>query len=99
LIRDGAAIVDSADDIVAELGLAAVPTAAATARSTGGPASRHPAIRNPVIKVMEPGAPYDLDALAAASGLNTARLLTVILELELTGLVQRVDGGRFMRPA
>jgi DNA processing protein len=91
LIRDGAAIVESADHVLAELGLE---------RAASRGARQHvSASRNPVMRAMEPGAPYDLDALASVSGLDAARLLTLILELELQGLVRRVEGGRFMRPA
>jgi len=47
---------------------------------------------------MDRGQPYDLDALAAATGLDMPKLLPRIVELELSGQVRRVDGGRFMRP-
>jgi predicted Rossmann fold nucleotide-binding protein DprA/Smf involved in DNA uptake len=48
---------------------------------------------------MEPGQPYDLDALAEVSGLASTRLLPRLLDLELRGLVRRVGGGRFLRPS
>jgi predicted Rossmann fold nucleotide-binding protein DprA/Smf involved in DNA uptake len=35
--------------------------------------------------------------LSARSGLEGARLLPRLLDLELRGLVRRVGGGRFMR--
>ncbi len=41
--------------------------------------------------------PYDLDELAGRSGMDRIKLLQRLLELELTGAVQRVDGGRFVR--
>jgi predicted Rossmann fold nucleotide-binding protein DprA/Smf involved in DNA uptake len=43
--------------------------------------------------------PYDLDALAAGSGLDASRLLPRLIELELAGLVRRQGGGRFVRPS
>jgi predicted Rossmann fold nucleotide-binding protein DprA/Smf involved in DNA uptake len=46
---------------------------------------------------MDAGHPYDLDALSAASGLDVARLLPRISELELRGAVRRLEGGRFIR--
>jgi hypothetical protein len=46
---------------------------------------------------MEPGQAYDLDALSHASGLDSARLLPRLLDLELRQLVGRAGGGRFMR--
>jgi predicted Rossmann fold nucleotide-binding protein DprA/Smf involved in DNA uptake len=48
---------------------------------------------------MAAGHLYDLDALAGACGLEMARLLPRLSELELRGLVRRVEGGRFMRSA
>jgi DNA processing protein len=90
LIRDGAAIVECADDILIELGLAqgdVAPTAAAGARTMTDPVLRH----------MDAGHAYDLDALAEATGLAVPRLLPRILEFELAGRIRRVEGGRFIR--
>jgi len=90
LIRDGAAIVECADDVLTELGLA-----------PDGAVHRDgavlPAIRDPVLRHMDTGHAYDLDALAEATGLDVPRLLPRILEFELAGRIRRVDGGRFMR--
>jgi predicted Rossmann fold nucleotide-binding protein DprA/Smf involved in DNA uptake len=47
---------------------------------------------------MEAGTIYDLDGLAGLSGLPTNRLLPRLLDLELRGLVRRLEGGRFVRP-
>lgn len=94
LIRDGAKIVECADDIVEELGCAgagsARPDVAATAADAG-------ASRDPLLRLMEAGQTYDLDGLARASGVDGVRLLPRLLELELHGLVRRAGGGRFMR--
>lgn len=95
LIRDGAKIVEGADDIVEELGwppLAPGPGARAVTESAH-------ASRDPLLRVMRAGEPYDLDGLAAATGLTGVRLLPRLLELELSGLVERVGDGRFVRPA
>jgi DNA processing protein len=96
LIRDGAKIVECADDILAELGL-----------DRGGPpvasgsvsAERAVVSADPVLRGMDVGQPYDLDALASATGLDVPRLLPRLVELELDGRVRRVEGGCFMRPA
>jgi predicted Rossmann fold nucleotide-binding protein DprA/Smf involved in DNA uptake len=46
---------------------------------------------------MQEGEPYDLDGLAGLSGVDGVRLLPRLLDLELAGLVRRIEGGRFMR--
>jgi hypothetical protein len=47
---------------------------------------------------MDPGEAYDLDSLAAMSGVAGVELLPRLLDLELHGVLRRVAGGRFMRP-
>jgi DNA processing protein len=93
LIRDGATIVESAEDVMTALGLT-VTAAAAPARGTAG----HSALStDPVLAGMDAGEPYDLDALAAASGLDAPRLIPRLIDLELKGLLRRIGGGRFVR--
>jgi predicted Rossmann fold nucleotide-binding protein DprA/Smf involved in DNA uptake len=46
---------------------------------------------------MDAGQAYDVDGLAALSGLDSVKLLTRLIDLELQGQVRRVGGGRFMR--
>jgi DNA processing protein len=86
LLRDGAKIVEDADDIVEELRLPA---------SQSGAAGR-PAL-DPVLAILPPGEPCDLDEISERSGLSTPRLLPRLFELELRGLVRRAGGGRFVR--
>jgi DNA processing protein len=93
LIRDGAKIVECADDIVEELGLAA-----AVGPRPAGPAGPAAVDTDPLLRLMRVGEPYDLDALAACAGVDGVRLLPRLLELELEGRIARVEGGRFMRP-
>lgn len=96
LIRDGAKIVERADDILEELGL--VP-----AGSSGDPGDPTPLVPtscgDAILAVMDPGRTYDLDDLSLNSGLDGVRLLPRLLDLELRGLVRRLGGGRFMRLA
>lgn len=89
LIRDGAALVERADDIVEELGWA---------RRAGDDGPAAPASGDALLRVMQGGQPYDLDGLADLSGVDGVRLLPRLLALELAGLVRRLEGGRFMRP-
>ncbi|MBI3047851.1 MAG: DNA-protecting protein DprA [Acidobacteria bacterium] len=95
LIRDGAKIVECADDIVDDLGWAAAPAAPAATASTDSPVTGS---GDPLLQLMRAGEAYDLDGLARSAGVAAARLLPRLLELELQGLVQRIEGGRFMRP-
>ena len=87
LLRDGAKIVESADDILEELGMS----------RRGEPARAAASAEDPVLARLTPGEPLDLDALAERSGLAPARLLPRLFALELEGLVRRVGGGRFVR--
>ncbi len=91
LLKDGAKIVESVDDILSELPL----VVAAGSEPGGGPGPT--ATDDPVLGRMEPGEPYDLEALTALTGLDSSRLLPRLLALELTGSVRRAGGGRFVR--
>jgi DNA processing protein len=92
LLRDGAKIVETADDILEELGLGSVGHPAARQLGAGlSPSS------GPLLACLPLGEACDLDILAARSGLSPARLLPWLLELELMGLVRRAGAGRFVR--
>jgi len=94
LLRDGAKIVECADDIVRELGWCRESDA-----TQGNHITRcHQAISgDPLILQMSAGQPYDVDELTALSGLEPKRLLPRLLDLELRGFVRRAGGGRFLR--
>jgi predicted Rossmann fold nucleotide-binding protein DprA/Smf involved in DNA uptake len=79
---------------VAELGfgLPAKNDAEAEASGNGSTSSE-----DPVLTRMDAACAYDLDELAGACGLETPRLLTHLADLELRGLIRRVEGGRFIR--
>jgi DNA processing protein len=88
LLRDGAKIVESSDDILEELGMAPGPPQAC-ARATEA--------ADPVLASLGPGEACDLDVIAERSGLQPSRLLPRLFDLELQGKVRRVGGGRFVR--
>jgi len=85
LLRDGAKIVESADDILEELGLPSPRT-----RRGNEP-------EDPVLAGLPAGESCDLDVIAERTGLASSRLLPRLFELELAGLIRRVGGGRFAR--
>jgi DNA processing protein len=93
LLRDGAKIVESSDDIFEELGLPRRETTTGAATGAAGPAVS----RDPILECLVPGELLDLDAIAERSGLSPARLLPRLFELEVSGLLSRASGGRFMR--
>jgi DNA processing protein len=95
LLRDGATIVESADDILKDLGCAVVSGPAAVRRVSGSP---HEASGDPLIHGMAPGQAYGVDELAALSGLGLSRLLPRLLDLELRGFLRRAGNGHFLRP-
>lgn len=112
LLRDGATIVESAADILDALGWSDPAGRRSPHCELGGHCEgdrdvvgrsvtgrRSATCTDPVLGRMTPGQGYDLDALAAASGMDVTRLLPYMMDLELTGRVRRLDGGRFVRPA
>jgi DNA processing protein len=94
LIRDGAKIVECADDIVMELGLRPAGDCSIGVNSSG---CKVKGSVDSLLSKMEAGVAYDLDALADACGLAPARLLPRLSDLELNGRLRRAEGGRFIR--
>jgi DNA processing protein len=89
LLRDGAKIVETADDIVEELGLGSRPAATGSAAAA--------AEDDPILGCLLPAEPCEIEAIAERSGLPTPTLLTRLFQLEIAGLVGRSAGGRFVR--
>ena len=88
LLRDGAKIVESADDILEELGLFVHPCA---------PPAAGVSPSDSLLACLPAGEPCDLDTISQRSGLDSAKLLPRLFELELQGFVRRAGGGRFVR--
>jgi DNA processing protein len=97
LLRDGAKIVETADDILEELGMPGWPPLESDQH---GRASKHEGIGHPddpILRCLGAGEPCDLDALVDGTGLPVSRLLPRLLELELQGFIVRAGGGWFVR--
>ena len=96
LLRDGACLVQSARDVLDGLGWGA----GAPAGGPRGPAT--PAAPGPdgpgLLACLTPGEELDVDTLAARTGLEPADLLAELTRLEIAGVLERVAGGRFVRP-
>jgi DNA processing protein len=95
LIRQGAKLVETAQDILEELKLPLALSSAAAqpiGAKLGLPAS-------PTGQLLDALGfdPVSLDALAARTGFDTATLQVQLLELELAGQVARLPGGLFQR--
>jgi DNA processing protein len=96
LIRQGAKLVESAQDILEEL----PGTTESSERTTFTPAENPeaPESRDSLLDAMGFD-PVGLDALQARTGLDTARLQSRLMTLELDGTVARLPGGLFQRIA
>lgn len=98
LIREGAKLVESVQDVLEELKLDSSTTASSTARSAddarAGP-DVTPAQRN-VLDALGHD-PVDIDTLCTRSGRDAGELTALLMELELAQHVERLPGNRYQR--
>ena len=97
LIRNGARLVETADDILEELApllghMAATDTGAETAGQA--PGSGPSGEQNELLDIMGHD-PVSLDELSRLSGLTIDQLSSMLLILELEGRVEKLSGGRY----
>jgi DNA processing protein len=99
LIRQGAKLVENAQDVLEELQLAPQQQVHLFADALGlDEMTRHDNTDHPLLTHMG-FAPVSLDALQARCGLGTATLQAQLLTLELNGVVGRLPGGLFQQLA
>jgi len=95
LLRDGATLVESADDVLRALS-GAMPwleaTAAATARQPAGSEDE-----DPVLAALDVDEPRYVDDLVSRTGLAPSAILVRLTELEMAGRAVRQPGARFVR--
>jgi DNA processing protein len=94
LIKQGAQLVETLDDILQALGEAPVPPPGGAKPPAEGSTGAGPA--DIVLSALGHEV-SSLDALADRTGMSTAALQARLLELELAGTVARLPGGRFQR--
>lgn len=94
LIRQGAKLVESAQDVLEELQMQPEQSLLAFAESLSP--DPDDAREDPLLPHLG-YAPVSLDALQARCGLDTATLQAQLLTLELDGVVARLPGGLFQR--
>lgn len=105
LIRQGAKLVETAQDITDELGEIHPATAPATsksatsnaAKSNAAPRDTHPGPPDTLLLQALGYDPVHPDLLQARTGLDIPTLTAQLLDLELAGHITRLDGGRFQR--
>jgi DNA processing protein len=98
LIRQGAKLVESAQDVLEELKL---PAAQMDAHGSSDCRPHLPQDAGPDDPLLEALGfdPVSLDALQARTGLDTSRLQAMLMALELDGKLARLPGGLFQRVA
>jgi DNA processing protein len=101
LIRQGAKLVESAQDVLEELRMPPAqgglePAARSGQAPEGPPSADSGPAGNPLLHALGFD-PMGLDALLARTGMDAASLQVQLLELELAGDVARLPGGLFQR--
>jgi DNA processing protein len=93
LLRDGATIVETADDVLEAIHYVGAPAFMGGDRPRGRQAPD-----DSILRAMQAGEPYDVAFLAERTAMEPVRVLSRLAELELGGWVCRAGGGRFVRP-
>jgi len=99
LLKQGAALVESAEDVLAALGRDLPEAAAAGADSAAARATGR--LTPELVRVLDglDGRAQSLDSVAARTGLDPQTCAVTLTELELGGFVQRLTDGYIRRPS
>jgi DNA processing protein len=107
LIREGARLVETVDDVLEELGPLPLPTPPPAAEGQAEAATAAARVRHPAeLQLNEPeravlaaigDEPVLVDQVIASCGLEAANVLATLSVLEMRRLVRRVGGNRVMR--
>ena len=103
LLKDGAKVVESADDILEELGWPALRSgngglegpALRAGDDEGQTISPNPLKTDPLLSNLTPGDTYDLDEMSATLGMAGSKLLPRLTDWEMRGQLVRLPGGRY----
>ena len=109
LLKEGAKLIEGVDDILEEIlpqlqGAGLVPPAAHPspeaipgAMTSDGAGLESLSERERLVFSALAGAPVDVNTLVHATGLTVQEVITVLLQLELNGLVRQMPGNRYLR--
>jgi DNA processing protein len=96
LIRQGAKLVETAPDILEELGALAHFVAAPPGRAAMAPGASLDAAQQELLELMGYD-PVEVDTLIARSGLTPGGVSSMLLHMELCGLIEARPGGKVQR--
>jgi DNA processing protein len=96
LLKDGAKVVETADDILDELGWPAPARGGGAATPVDREISPNPLKTEPLLARLTPGEAYSLDEMSATLGLAGPKLLPRLTEWEMQGRLVKVAGGRYL---
>jgi DNA processing protein len=97
LIRQGAKLVESAPDILEELGALARFVAASPRADSASALAASPDPAQQELLELIGYDPVEMDTLIVRSGLTPGRVSSMLLHMELRGLIEARPGGRYQR--